>query len=251
VTRAALTLLPAVDVAAGQSVRLVRGELDGAGSHGDPLAAASAWQRAGASWVHLVDLDASFGRGSNHELLASMVSHLDASVQLSGGIRDEDSLLAALSTGCARVNLSTAALLDPAWVAAAIAQHGDRVAVGLDVRGSRLVARGSGEDVGELSDALRRLEAAGCARYVVTDVARDGALSGPNLTLLRQVCERTSSPVVASGGIASLADVAALRDLVPYGVEAAIIGQALYTGGMHLVDALAVAGVQSSRGAEA
>lgn len=236
-----LELLPAVDVADGQAVRLVQGEAGSETSYGDPLEAALAWQSAGAPWVHLVDLDAAFGRGSNRELLASVVGRLDVDVELSGGIRDDASLEAALATGCRRVNLGTAALEDPEWTASAIARHGDRVAVGLDVRGTTLAARGWTREGGDLWEVLERLDRDGCARYVVTDVTKDGTLRGPNLDLLREVCSRTSKPVVASGGVSSLDDVAALRSLVELGVEGAIIGKALYAGQFTLEEALKVA----------
>lgn len=234
-----LELLPAVDVAGGQAVRLVQGEAGSETSYGDPWAAASAWQEAGAEWIHLVDLDAAFGRGSNRELLAEVVGRLDVNVELSGGIRDDDSLVAALATGCRRINLGTAALENPIWCAAAIAQHGDRVAVGLDVRGTTLAARGWTQEGGDLWATLDRLERDGCARYVVTDVTKDGTLRGPNLDLLRDVCARTDKPVVASGGVSSLADLQAIAELVPAGVEGAIVGKALYAGAFTLEEALA------------
>jgi len=237
-----LQLLPAVDVADGVAVRLVQGEAGSETSYGDPLAAALAWQQAGAEWVHLVDLDAAFGRGSNRELLADVVGRLDVDVELSGGIRDDASLEAALATGCRRVNLGTAALEDPAWTASAIARHGDRIAVGLDVRGTTLAARGWTQEGGDLWATLERLDRDGCARYVVTDVTKDGTLRGPNLDLLARVCARTSAPVVASGGIATLADLTALRALVGEGLEGAIVGKALYAGAFTLPEALDVAG---------
>lgn len=237
-----LVLLPAVDVADGRAVRLVQGEAGSETSYGDPLAAALAWQGAGASWIHLVDLDAAFGRGSNAALLADVVGRLDVAVELSGGIRDDPSLVAALATGCARVNLGTAALEDPAWTARAIAEHGERVAVGLDVRGTTLAARGWTRAGGDLWEVLERLDGDGCARYVVTDVTKDGTLRGPNTELLREVCARTDRPVVASGGVSSLEDLQALRALVPLGVEGAIVGKALYAGAFTLTAALAVAG---------
>jgi phosphoribosylanthranilate isomerase len=235
-------LLPAVDVADGQAVRLVRGEAGTETAYGSALAAALEWQQAGAEWVHLVDLDAAFGRGSNRELLAEVVGRLDVAVELSGGVRDEASLEAALATGCARVNLGTAALEDPAWTAEAIARYGEKVAVGLDVRGTTLAARGWTREGGNLWEVLARLDRDGCARYVVTDVARDGTLTGPNLDLLRAVCERTDRPVVASGGVSSLADLADLRELVPRGVEGVVLGKALYAGAFTLPEALEVAG---------
>jgi phosphoribosylanthranilate isomerase len=236
-SRSGLVLLPAVDVADGQAVRLVQGEAGSETSYGDPLEAALQWQRDGAEWVHLVDLDAAFGRGSNRELLARVVGELDVAVEMSGGIRDDASLEAALSTGCARVNIGTAALEQPEWCASAIARYGDRIAVGLDVRGTTLSARGWTQDGGELFDVLARLDAEGCARYVVTDVKRDGTLTGPNLELLGSVTAATDRPVVASGGVSSLDDLIAIAQ-VP-GVEGAIVGKALYAGAFTLPEALA------------
>jgi phosphoribosylanthranilate isomerase len=236
---ATLQLLPAVDVADGQAVRLVQGEAGSATAYGDPLEAALGWQRAGAEWLHLVDLDAAFGRGSNRASLAEVVGALDVDVELSGGIRDDESLAAALATGCRRVNLGTAALESPEWCARVIAEHGDRIAVGLDVRGTRLAARGWTREGGELYETLARLDAEGCARYVVTDITKDGTLRGPNLDLLREVCAATDRPVVASGGISSLDDIRALAGLTPVGVEGAIVGKALYAGAFTLEEALA------------
>ncbi|MDQ1689450.1 MAG: phosphoribosyl isomerase [Frankiaceae bacterium] len=235
---ARLELLPAVDVADGRAVRLVQGEAGSETEYGDPLAAALQWQQDGAEWVHLVDLDAAFGRGSNRELLADVVRALDVKVELSGGIRDDESLSAALATGCERVNLGTAALEDPVWCAKAIGEYGERIAVGLDVRGTTLAARGWTQEGGELFDVLARLDRDGCARYVLTDVRRDGTLTGPNLDLLRSVCAATDKPVVASGGVSSLADLQSLAALVPIGVEGAIVGKALYAGAFTLAEAL-------------
>ena len=231
-------LLPAVDVADGQAVRLVQGEAGSETGYGDPLEAAMQWQRDGAQWIHLVDLDAAFGRGSNRDLIARVVAAVEVDVELSGGIRDDDSLEAALKTGARRVNVGTAALEQPDWVRDAIGRHGDRIAVGLDVRGTTLAARGWTEEGGELFDVLERLDRDGCARYVVTDVRRDGTLTGPNLDLLRSVCERTPAPVVASGGVSSLDDLRALAALSSIGVEGAIVGKALYAGAFTLPEAL-------------
>lgn len=233
-----LVLLPAVDVADGQAVRLVQGEAGSETDYGDPADAALSWQQAGAEWIHLVDLDAAFGRGSNADLLADLVGQLDVDVELSGGIRDDASLRAALATGCRRVNLGTAALEDPDWTRRVIAEHGDRIAVGLDVRGSTLAARGWTSEGGDLWETLARLDADGCARYVVTDVTKDGTLTGPNLDLLARVCAATDRPVIASGGVSSLADLRALSALVPDGVEGAIVGKALYAGAFTLTEAL-------------
>ena len=234
-----LQLLPAVDVADGQAVRLVQGAAGSETSYGDPLAAALAWQSAGAEWIHLVDLDAAFGRGSNRALLADVVGRLDVQVELSGGIRDDESLRAALATGCRRVNVGTAALEHPEWCARAIAEFGDRIAVGLDVRGTTLAARGWTQDGGDIWEVLERLERDGCPRYVVTDVTKDGTLKGPNLELLREMCARTDRPVIASGGVSSLDDLRAIASLVGIGVEGAIVGKALYAQAFTLEAALA------------
>lgn len=236
--RQPLVLLPAVDIAGGQAVQLVQGIAGTEKQFGDPRAAAERWQAAGAEWIHLVDLDAAFGRGDNAEIIAEVTSHLRLNVELSGGIRDDETLERALATGCARVNIGTAALESPEWCAEIIASHGDRIAVGLDVRGHQLAARGWTREGGDLYETLDRLTAAGCARFVVTDVNSDGMLSGPNVELLRRVCEATDKPVVASGGISTLEDIWTLADLVGLGVEGAIIGTALYVGKFTLEEAL-------------
>lgn len=238
-----LELLPAVDVASGQAVRLVQGAAGTETAYGEPVAAAMDWASGGASWVHLVDLDAAFGRGSNATVIASVTAALldkGVRVELSGGIRDDVALDAALATGATRVNVGTAALEDPDWVRAAIARVADRLAVGLDVRGTTLSARGWTKDGGALFDVLARLDAAGCARYVLTDVRRDGTLAGPNTALLQQVCAATDRPVIASGGVASLDDLRALTALEPLGVEGVIVGKALYAGAFTIAEALAM-----------
>ncbi len=235
-----LELLPAVDITEGRAVQLAQGVAGSERVYGDPVAAALRWQEAGAEWLHLVDLDAAFGRGTNRDLQAEIVGALDIQVEMSGGIRDDESLEAALATGCRRVNIGTAALEQPEWCARVIAEHGDRVAIGLDVRGRTLAARGWTQEGGDLYETLARLDAEGCARYVVTDVNKDGMLAGPNLQLLRDVCAATSAPVVASGGVTTLEDVRALMALVPAGVEGAIAGTALYEGRFTLEDALAL-----------
>ncbi len=233
-----LELLPAVDVKDGRAVRLVQGELDAETSYGSPLEVALDFQSSGAEWIHLVDLDAAFGRGENSALLAEVVGRLDIKVELSGGIRDDCSLERALATGCRRVNLGTAALENPEWTSRVIAQYGDRIAVGLDVRGHTLAARGWTQEGGNLFETIERLERDGCARYVVTDVTKDGTLKGPNLELLKEVCAATKKPVIASGGISSLEDIAALSTLRSIGVEGAIVGKALYAGAFTLEQAL-------------
>lgn len=237
-----LVLLPAVDVVDGQAVRLTQGVAGTEKSYGSPLEAALEWQAGGAEWLHLVDLDAAFGRGSNADLLRETVGRLDIQVELTGGIRDDESLERALGTGAARVNLGTAAIEKPEWTARVLGEHGDRVAVGLDVRGTTVATRGWTEDGGDLWEVLARLDAAGCSRYVVTDVTKDGMLQGPNVELLAEVARRAAAPVVASGGISSLDDLRALRELVPAGVDQAIVGKALYDGAFTLPEALDVAG---------
>lgn len=235
-----LELLPAVDVKDGRAVRLVQGELAKESIYGSPLEVALDFQKSGAEWLHLVDLDAAFGRGENSALLAEVVGKLDIDVELSGGIRDDESLMRALATGCRRVNLGTAALENPEWTSRVIAEHGDRIAVGLDVRGHVLAARGWTQEGGDLFETLARLESDGCARYVVTDVTKDGTLQGPNLELLKEVCAATKKPVVASGGISSLADIQALCALTQIGIEGAIVGKALYAAAFTLEQALEV-----------
>jgi phosphoribosylanthranilate isomerase len=235
-----LTLFPAVDVADGRAVRLVQGAAGSETTYGDPLEAALAWQRDGATWLHLVDLDAAFGRGSNAHLLADVVRRVDVAVELSGGIRDDESLRAALGTGAARVNIGTAALEDPIWCDRVLAEYGDKVAIGLDVRGRTLSARGWTRDGGDLFEVLERLDKAGASRYVLTDITKDGTMRGPNLDLLREVCSRTDAPVIASGGVSTLDDLRALAALESIGVEGVIAGKALYSGAFTVAEALAV-----------
>ena len=238
-----LILLPAVDVSGGKAVRLTQGAAGSETNYGDPIDAAADWASQGAEWIHLVDLDAAFGRGNNHGVIKKVIRQVRGNVmiELSGGIRDDESLEAALATGAKRINLGTAALENPEWAAHVIAEYGEAIAVGLDVRGTTLAARGWTEEGGDLWQVLDRLEQAGCARYVVTDVTKDGTLQGPNLSLLREVADRTDKPVIASGGIASLDDIADLRSLVRYGVEGAIVGKALYAKAFTLAEALDVA----------
>ncbi|MFI6484438.1 bifunctional 1-(5-phosphoribosyl)-5-((5-phosphoribosylamino)methylideneamino)imidazole-4-carboxamide isomerase/phosphoribosylanthranilate isomerase PriA [Nonomuraea sp. NPDC050663] len=231
-------LLPAVDVAGGQAVRLVQGEAGTETGYGEPLAAALAWQEAGAEWIHLVDLDAAFRRGSNHEITREIVGRVDVNVELTGGIRDDETLEAALATGCARVNIGTAAIENPDWCREVVAEHGERVAVSIDVRGGKVATRGWTEERGDLWELLERLESEGCPRYVVTDVTKDGMLQGPNLDLYRELCARTDKPVVASGGVSKLDDLVALASLSPAGLEGVIVGKALYSGAFTLQQAL-------------
>ncbi|WP_182169752.1 bifunctional 1-(5-phosphoribosyl)-5-((5-phosphoribosylamino)methylideneamino)imidazole-4-carboxamide isomerase/phosphoribosylanthranilate isomerase PriA [Flaviflexus equikiangi] len=241
---APLQLLPAIDVVDGRAVRLLRGEAGTETGYGDPKDVAKDWVAGGATFIHLVDLDAAFGRGDNRDLIREIVAESTVRIELSGGIRDDETLSAALDAGATRVNLGTAALEDPAWTERVIKEYGDRIAVGLDVRGHTLSARGWTRDGGELFEVLDRLNAAGCSRYVVTDVAKDGTMEGPNTVLLSEVCAHTDAPVIASGGVSSLADIAALRALTGEGVEGAIVGKALYAGAFTLPQAIEVAGEQ-------
>ena len=236
-----LILLPAVDVKDGKAVRLVQGELQRETNYGEPLAAALDFQSAGAQWLHLVDLDAAFGRGSNHELLAEVVGKLDIKVELSGGIRDDESLERALATGCARINLGTAALENPDWTSTVIKKYGERISVGLDVRGHTLAARGWTQEGGDLFETVARLDRDGCTRYVLTDVAKDGTMQGPNLALLKEVAAATHAPIIASGGVSTLDDIRALRELTSIGIEGSIVGKALYAGAFTLEEALIAA----------
>lgn len=237
-----LELLPAVDVAYGKAVRLTQGEAGSETDYGDPYTAAQEWIDQGAEWIHLVDLDRAFGRGTNLDVIADVVSRCQGvKIELSGGIRDDESLQQAIDLGAARVNIGTAALENPEWTESIISRFGDQVAIGLDVRGTTLAARGWTQEGGELFEVLERLEQAGCSRYVVTDVTKDGTLRGPNIELLKQVMEKTNRPVVASGGISSLQDIADLKELVSLGLEGAILGKSLYAGKFTLTEALQVA----------
>mgnify|MGYP002629345723 FL=1 len=237
-----LEILPAIDVKDGRAVRLTQGELSRESNYGSPLDAARDFVAQGASWIHLVDLDAAFGIGSNFELIQELIASVDIQVELSGGIRDQETLDRALSTGCRRVNLGTAAIENPGWSAKVISQHGDRIAVGLDVRGHTLATRGWTKEGGDLFEMITKLDSAGCTRYIVTDVTKDGTLTGPNIELLREVCAASKAHVVASGGISVLQDLIQLRELTAIGVEGAIVGKALYSGAFTLEAALKVAG---------
>lgn len=238
-----LELLPAIDIVNGKAVMLHQGVAGSETDYGSPVDAVKDWVSRGAEWVHIVDLDRAFGRGSNTELIKQVIDLTgDVKVELSGGIRDTASLEEILAIGPTRVNIGTAALENPEWTAEIIAEYGDKIAVSLDVRGETLAGRGWTKEGGNIWDVLERLEASRCPRYVVTDVTQDGTLQGPNVALLAEICRRTDKPVVASGGISSLADLEELRALVPAGLEGAIVGTALYDGKFTLQEALEVAG---------
>jgi len=236
-----LDILPAIDIKDGRAVRLVQGELAATTTYGLPIEVANDFVSQGTKWIHLVDLDAAFGTGNNFELIREVIANVDIKVELSGGIRDDASLERALSTGCKRVNLGTAAIENPDWTAEVIAKHGAKIAVGLDVRGHTLATRGWTEAGGNLFEMITKLDAAGCSRYIVTDVSKDGTLAGPNLELLREVCAATKTPIVASGGISSLQDLIDLRTMTDIGIEGAIVGKAIYSGAFTIAQALEVA----------
>ncbi|MDR1355562.1 MAG: tRNA-dihydrouridine synthase [Propionibacteriaceae bacterium] len=233
-------LLPAVDIRHGQAVQLVRGAPDSAKQFGDPVAAALRWQRAGAQWLHLVNLDGAFGDSDSWDVVRAVIAAVNMQVEVSGGIRDDATLEAALATGCARVNIGTAAIENPKWTQAMIARYAERIALAIDVKDARVVGRGWVTQGPAALEVISSFSTFGCARFVITDVASDGTLAGPNLTLLREVCAVTDAKVIASGGIASLADIAALALLRPCGIEGAVIGTALYLGYIDLSEALAL-----------
>ena len=235
----ALEIFPAIDVKDGVAIRLTKGELNNQSKYGDPLEVANEFVKSGVNWIHLVDLDAAFGIGDNSEILALIIKNINIKIQLSGGIKDEQSLNKALATGCSRINIATSALEQLDWVESVIHKHGDKVCVSLDVNGKVLSPRGSNKSGEDLFQVITRLDKAGCARYVLTDVNRDGALNGPSLELLKEVTSFTKTPIVASGGVSSLSDVKSLMQLTNQGVEAVIIGKALYTGAFTLTQALA------------
>jgi 1-(5-phosphoribosyl)-5-[(5-phosphoribosylamino)methylideneamino] imidazole-4-carboxamide isomerase/N-(5'phosphoribosyl)anthranilate isomerase len=236
-----LEILPAIDIKDGRAVRLVQGELSATSTYGLPVEVAGEFVEHGSQWIHLVDLDAAFGSGSNFELIKEVIASVDIKVELSGGLRDDLSLERALSAGCHRVNLGTAAIENPDWTAKVIGKYGEKIAVGLDVRGHTLATRGWTQSGGDLFEMIAKLDAAGCSRYIVTDVSKDGTLAGPNLELLREVCSATKTPIIASGGIAVLQDLIELRAMTSIGIEGAIVGKALYSGAFTLSEALEVA----------
>lgn len=239
------TVLPAVDVVDGQAVRLDQGEAGTEKNYGAPLDAALQWQAEGAEWLHFVDLDAAFGRGSNHELMAEITRELSINVELTGGIRDDATLERALATGAKRVNIGTAALENPEWAAAAIKKHGDAIAVDIAVREEegqwRTKGRGWTSDGGDLWEVLEYFDAAGCTRFVVTDVSKDGTLAGPNVELLRDVSAATDAAVTASGGVSSVADIAEIARYADEGIDSVIVGKALYEKRFTLREALEIA----------
>ncbi|MDO5034340.1 MAG: bifunctional 1-(5-phosphoribosyl)-5-((5-phosphoribosylamino)methylideneamino)imidazole-4-carboxamide isomerase/phosphoribosylanthranilate isomerase PriA [Actinomycetaceae bacterium] len=237
-----MIVLPAIDIVDGRAVRLHQGKAGTETVYGDPASIAREFASTGASWIHVVDLDAAFGRGSNAHITHEIARSVDINIELSGGIRDDESLKRALDAGARRVNLGTAAIENPEWTKRVIGEYGDRIAVGLDVRGSTLATRGWTEAGGDLFEMIAMLDEAGCERYVVTDVTKDGTLTGPNVQLLEEVCSRTDAHVVASGGVSSLDDIRALLPLAEKGVEGVIVGKAIYSGAFTLAQALEVAG---------
>lgn len=239
-------MLPAVDVVDGQAVRLDQGEAGTEKSYGAPIEAALRWQEQGAQWLHFVDLDAAFGRGSNYELMAEITRVLDINVELTGGIRDDETLQRALDTGARRVNIGTAALEDPEWAVDAINRFGEAIAIDIAVRDEdgqwRTKGRGWTSDGGDLWEVLEYFDAAGCSRFVVTDVSKDGTLTGPNTDLLRDVSAATDAAITASGGVSTLDDIAELARYSAEGIDSVIVGKALYEQRFTLPDALELAG---------
>jgi 1-(5-phosphoribosyl)-5-[(5-phosphoribosylamino)methylideneamino] imidazole-4-carboxamide isomerase/N-(5'phosphoribosyl)anthranilate isomerase len=236
-------LLPAVDIKAGRAVRLKQGEIRDKTIYGSPIECALDFQKAGATWLHLVDLDAAFGVDSNADLVLEVINSLSIKVELSGGIRTDESLSRALATNCERVILGTAALEDPKWASTVIQKYGQSVAVSLDVRGESLAARGWVREGGNLYEAITRLADDGCALFIVTDISKDGTLTGPNFELLERVCNFSKVPVIASGGISSLKDLEKLVAMQDIGIQGAIVGKALYKSAFTLADALKVVNV--------
>jgi 1-(5-phosphoribosyl)-5-[(5-phosphoribosylamino)methylideneamino] imidazole-4-carboxamide isomerase/N-(5'phosphoribosyl)anthranilate isomerase len=233
-------LLPAVDIKQGKAVRLKQGEISDKTVYGSPVECALDFQNSGADWLHLVDLDAAFGVGSNSEIVLEVINSLNIKVELSGGIRTDESLAKALATSCDRVILGTAALEDPSWSSKVIKKYGEKIAVSLDVRGETLAARGWVREGGNLYEAITRLASDGCAMFIVTDISKDGTLQGPNFELLEKVCKFSQVPVIASGGVSSLADLKRLVSMQDIGIKGAIVGKALYEGAFTVEEALAV-----------
>jgi phosphoribosylanthranilate isomerase len=230
------TIFPAVDIQFGKAVQLEQGISSSQKVFGDPLEMAEHWEAQGAQWLHLVDLDAAFGRGSNAEAIAQIVENSSLNIELTGGIRDDETLERALSTGCERVNIGTAAVENPGWCDEVIRHYEDRVAVALDVRGERLATRGWTTTSGDLWSLIKRLNRSECRRLVVTDTQVDGTLTGANVDLLRRVCAATDAAIIASGGVASLDDIRSLIPLTPR-VEGVIVGTALYLENFSFVEA--------------
>lgn len=237
-----IDLLPAIDIVNGQAVRLLQGEAGTETPYGDPKDNARKFEQAGARWIHMVDLDAAFGRGSNADLIADIVASVDINIEVSGGLRDDESLARVLDAGAARVNLGTAAIENPAWTADVIDRYGDKIAVGLDVRGETLAGRGWTTEGPNVWTMIQQLDKAGCARYVVTDVSKDGTLAGPNIDLLLKVADHTDTPIVASGGVSTLDDIRRIAALADNGIDGVIVGKALYAGQFTIEQALAAVG---------
>lgn len=221
-----MIVIPAIDLRGGHVVRLVRGNPEEAATYADdPVAVAERFQEEGARRLHVVDLDAALEQGSNTEAVAAICRAVVIPVQVGGGIRTLEQIGAVLEAGAARAVLGTAAALDPAFVTRAVEEHAEHVVVAIDVRGGRLMVRGWTEEGPPLEEALPALDEAGSPRYLVTSIARDGTLEGPDLALYGRVLKLTETPVIASGGVRDADDVWALRDL---GCEAVVTGKALY-----------------------
>ena len=221
-----MIVIPAIDLRGGRAVRLRRGDPSEETAYAnDPVEVAQRFQEQGARRLHVIDLDAALGEGDNRGAIRDICRAVVVPVQVGGGIRSLEAVVAVFEDGAARAILGTAAAADASFVARAVEEFAERVVVAVDVRGGRLMIDGWREEGPALEPALSGLNEAGAPRYLVTAIARDGTLEGPDLTLYRQVLKLTDRPVIASGGVRHAEDVWALRDV---GCEAAVTGKALY-----------------------
>jgi phosphoribosylanthranilate isomerase len=233
----ALELYPAVDIKDGKAARLIKGQLNTTENFGDPAEVVNQFIDAGSKWIHLVDLDAAFGTGNNRNQIKEITSITDISFQLSGGINNQQTLDFALTTAAKQINLATSALLDLQWVEQVLKSHGDKLSISLDVAAdtNQLIARGSGQNLGDLNLMIENLNAIGCTRFIITDIETDGALSGPNFDLLKKVSDKTEASIISSGGVGSIDDLIQLRQMQ---IDGVVLGKALYSGQIDLISAL-------------
>ena len=221
-----MIVIPAIDLRSGRAVRLLRGDPGAETSYADdPVAVAERFQEEGARRLHVVDLDAALGEGDNREVVEAICHAVAIPVQVGGGMRSLEDIGALIEAGASRAILGTAAAADPTFVSRAVEEFAERVVVAVDVRGGRVMVKGWQEEGPALEEAIPALDEAGTPRYLVTSIARDGTLDGPDLRLYTQVLKLTETPVIASGGVRDADDIWALRDL---GAEAAVTGKALY-----------------------
>jgi phosphoribosylformimino-5-aminoimidazole carboxamide ribotide isomerase len=233
-------VIPAIDVRGGRAVRLRLGDPEHETVYGeDPAEVAARWSAEGASWIHVVDLDAALGSGDNRRAIARILAAADVPCQVGGGVRALEDAARRLEAGAARVVMGTEAVRDPAFLSAAMARFGDAVVVALDTDGDEVLIRGWTEGAGLLDHVLPRMAEAGASRFLVTAVGRDGTMSGPDAALYERVVASTDRPVQASGGVRSVED---LQALAVTGVDAVVVGTALYEGTLSLAEALEVAG---------